>query len=79
MPTLPTPLIACSSNGTYWTCSWQNQNQMPNASSAWYINDVNVGDQFGPGLEVAKGPWTAYLAVSQAGHNPARSATAHSP
>jgi hypothetical protein len=52
---------------------------MPNASSAWYINDVNVGDQFGPGLEVAKGPWTAYLAVSQAGHNPARSATAHSP
>jgi hypothetical protein len=79
MPILPTPVIACGTANGQWTCSWDNQAAMPDATPTWFENTgsgfQNVGPQFSA-LDATGGPYQAYLSVSQAGHKDAQSATA---
>jgi hypothetical protein len=55
---------------------------MPNATPAWFENFgsgfQNMGFYF-VSLDATKGPYQAYLYVSQAGLQPAQSGTAHYP
>jgi hypothetical protein len=78
LPILPAPIIACASDGANWTCTWQNQNQMQDATATWFVDS---GDgtfrSFAAGppwaLPVPGGPYRAYLAVSQVGLRPNQS------
>jgi hypothetical protein len=79
MPILSTPVIACGTANGQWTCSWDNQAAMPDATPTWFENTgsgfQNVGPQFSA-LDATGGPYQAYLVVSQAGYRNAQSATA---